>query len=417
MGQLRQRINAVIFILLGIAGWNPAGAEENDKEIKPPQPGLTITFERSNVEIGDSILIVVQVSNSSDYNLTDLLLVMDGPGWVSLSDTGKGRAGQIGLDEVLAYSMVARSHILVRVGTSGQVGDFNILFALQYKWKEGNNVHQGQVSVEKPLKIGLFGTDNVIGVPLAFAQFIVPGLFFLFMLRILKVSENKDMAADEKIIVSVIVSVICLFLVDLIGKNVDWEWTKQFNLGSTISVQKLFVLALSGVFLGIVVFLVWAFFRWRRKKQQEKLAFTGQETNAGLVYKALKLNQKYEGFPWQLSAKEGGDFICAHYFETDFSYILVGAFKIDQEKLTDEDKTKIKKHCTGVKIIQTRKHLLAVIKILGGETATLLEVRNPVKKVTESSKTDLGRFYTLDKSELRSKSNVQEDFMKLIELA
>lgn len=393
------------FLLICLIGLALPGRGENPT---PPAPALTISLQSSSLEIGDNSRVTIGLVNNSAYALYDLKLTMAAPEFV--------RLGANGADTVASYSSFLKSGLPLKISDHGKVGDFALLFTLTYHWKEGKQDHQGQVSVEKPLKIGLFGTDRVVGVPLAFAQFIVPGLFFLFILRIFGVARDKELGADDKIIVSVLISVTCLFIVDLIAKYSGWAWTKQFDPDAPISVQKLFYLAFSGAVLGLLVTLWWA----ARKKwlayERRKLDFTGAETNAGLIYKALKLNSHYFGSAWQFTDKEGTQYTCAHYFELDTSYVLLGSFKLDKENTPADKKEKLEKHAVKGKLIQTRKHLLKVIKIMGGKDSDSFINRNLVKKKTADAAEakDDGRFYQMGRDEFRSKTKVKANSMELI---
>lgn len=414
MRHLNYLVCLFIFTAPGIYCWGQA--RDNNKEVKPPQATLAIFFERNSVEIGDSFFVVVQVINQSGYQLSDLQLVMDGPGFVQLNGAQATPNHPIRFGDLSAYSALKRNQLPLIVSSKALVGDFNLVFTLSYQWKADQLVYQSKVTAEKPLKIGLFGTDKVIGVPLAFAQFIVPGLFFLSLLGMFKIPVVQALGAHEKLIMSVLVSVVCLFLVDIIGKKSGWKWTQQLDQGGAISIEKLFLLALSGIVLGLLVLLFYYCYRWWLERQKAKMVFRGDETDIELIQKALQLNPKYEGFPWQFTCKDGTTYMGSHYFETDFSYVLLAAFKIEKETLTPEEKAKIDKHSMEEKLLQTGKHLLAVIAVIDNSSKVKLSVRNPVKKIVVPDPIDVGLFYTINKDEFRSKQHTSEKNMRLVEL-
>ena|GEM_PF-6058672 len=394
--------------------WSQTGRAP--EPVTPPQPALTVSLESGSLEIGDSVQVTLGVTNNSAYTLSELRLEMDAPEFIRLSQPGIAAVDSIGLDSLAAWSALHRGHLLLKVLPRGQVGTVNLLFNLRFQWRTKDGIHSGQASLEKPLVIGLFGTDKVVGVPLAFAQFVVPGLFFLFLLRVLGAGGSKELGAEDKIIVSVIISVICLFVVDRLGRNTGWGWTRQLDPDGTVSIKKLFLLALCGAAVG----LIWAAGVWGnryyRKRRIAKLEFTGAETNAGLVYKALKLNPRYEGSAWEFTTKEGDVYRAAHYFMTDFSYVLLGAFKIDRETLDAETKAKVEARSKNGRLSQTRKELLAVIRILGGENSKAVGPRNLVKHTGEGGENDEGKTYILNKDEYRSKTQVKVEDMQLIQL-
>jgi hypothetical protein len=356
------------------------------------------------------------LTNNSAFALSALKLTLDAPEFIQLSQPEGAATNNIGLDSLASWSALHRGHLLLKVLSRGQVGNFNLLFNLQFQWRAADGIHSGQATLEKPLAIGLFGSDKVVGVPLAFAQFIVPGLFFLFLLRVLHAGGSKELGADDKIIVSVIISVICLFIVDKLARKTGWAWTKQLDPDGTVSIKKLFFLAVSGAVLGAVwAGGVWGR-RYRKKRLAKQLEFTGSETNAGLIYKALKLNPGYEGFAWEFSTKTGDVYRAAHYFITDFNYVLLGAFKVDREKLDADTLKQVQGHAKDGHLVQRRKDLLAVVQILGGETSTRIDTRNLVKRIVGGAETDAEKFYILNKDEYRSKTNVTAAKMQLMDL-
>lgn len=393
--------------------------EDGDKkqEVKPPQPALSIYFERSSVEIGDSVVIVVQVTNPSDIPVSDCQLTMNGPAFLQLSSTEATTGHPIAIGNLPAFSALNDNKLHLVVLPKALVGDFNLVFTLSYHWNAGKNAYQSQVTAEKSLTVGLFGTDKVIGIPLAFAQFIVPGLFFLSLLGLLKVPFFQTAGTHEKLIMSVLISAVCLFIMSFIGRNTGWKWSQQFDRGGTISIEKLFVLALSGIVLGLLVSACWHLYqRWRRQ-QEAKIAFRGDEPYYELVRKALQLNSAYEGQPWQFTCIDGTVYIGSHYFETAFSYILLGAFKINREEWSKDEQKLLDKYSENGMLIQSGKQLLAVVKLLATKKATQqLFVRNPVKKKVQENLTDVDAYVTITKEEFRARQHVREQKMQLVEL-
>ncbi|MGB8193296.1 MAG: hypothetical protein WCF67_15305 [Chitinophagaceae bacterium] len=387
-------------------------ASAQSDEIKTPQPAVNIFFDRSRIEIGDTVYIVLQLSNNSAFQLSNLQLEMDAPRFLRLISSNGERNTHLNPDSVRNHSILKTSQLAIVASSPGSVGDFNIVLTLSYEWQQNNLKQQGQVLVEKSLKIGFFGTDNVVGIPLAFAQFIVPGLFFLLVLRLLKVMGSKDLETNEKLIAGVLVSVFCVFVVNAIGRKL----VRDFDLGNTISVGKLFFLALTGTILGIITAAGWHWWKSKQEKEKRKLAFSGSEKDAELINKALQLNPAYEGFAWEFMCKDGSVYHGSHYFETPFSYILLAAFLIEAEDLTDADKEAIKKHFNGANIAQNKKDIMAVLEIAGKSATAKVSVRDTVKRVVKGKPLSVGRSFTINKDEYRSKTNISEAYMKLLVL-
>lgn len=403
---------AICFLLLTIPFWGWDKPHPDPKQPVPPQPVMTISLEKGSLEMGESVMLVLGITNNSAYPLRDLRLMMDAPDFIHLGHGGD----TIRLDDIPAWGAARRGRLVLKILPKGEVGDFNLLFTVSYRWKSADTEYQGMVTQEKAVKIGLFGTDKVVGVPLALAEFVVPGIFFLFVLRLFGVSRDRELGAEDKIIVSVIVSVVCLSVFELLGHDGRYEWASSFNLDGSISIPKFLWLGLSGAVIGLVVSGGVKWFRYIRQQRLKKMAFTGEEKDAGVVYKALKINSKYQGNVWQFTCKDGNKYRAAHFFQLDQDYVLIGAFKIDLETLEAGKKEKLRAHLNGKPMVETRKNLLAVIEIVGGITSDDLKLRNTVKKITGGVESNAGRYVEIPKETVQSMTTIQLMYMKLIDL-
>jgi hypothetical protein len=375
----------------------------------PSQPSLVISFEQSNLEIGDSIAATIQVTNTSAFNLSGLQLRIDGPGFLQYRDVDSHLVNAImSLDDIPPYTTLRTSRFWIKAPASGsRVGDFNVLFTLPYKWNDGKLAHQNQATLEKTLNVGLLGNDKIMGIPLAFAGFVVPGLMFMFTLWLLKVPIGSEIGADDKIIASIVVSVFCLFLVSLIKGNILQSRMSFFDVGSSVSMLKLFMLALMGMFLGLLTFFGHIVYKRRERKRLEKLRITGDENSPELLEKILKLNPKYNGFPVQFTLKNGQTYMGAHYAEIEFDYILMGAYQVTTKGLPEKIRNKLKKHTydnKGINLIQDARHLLAVLEMFKNDNTDNIEIRYFVKEVEENEdRHDVSDHLLISKEEFKEK--------------
>src|SRR5580698_972252 len=85
-----------------------------------PPPGITISFQRSDLEIGDTIFFEVGVVNHAPTTLSDLTLTMAGPAFIAQH--------AIGLDSLPAYSAHTPGKFYLVINKKGEVGDFTLLF-------------------------------------------------------------------------------------------------------------------------------------------------------------------------------------------------------------------------------------------------------------------------------------------------
>ncbi|WP_276485672.1 hypothetical protein [Paraflavitalea pollutisoli] len=412
MRHLNYLIGWLLVYIIGCPGLLQAQA---DKDVKLPAVALAITLERGAVEIGDSIPLVVQLSNGAAIPVSNLRLSLNGPAFVSLRSMDVAPGDSIRLGELVPFTATNRNGLRLVVAKNALVGDFNLLFTLSYTWQQKGVVYHNQAVIEKPLHIGLLGTDKIIGIPLAFAQFIVPGLFFLSLLALVKVPFAKALDTQEKLVFSVLISVLCLFLVNYIGSTSGWSFARQLYEGNTISLEKLFYLALVGVVLGGMFWGGYETRQYFKRIQLARLAFREDDKPVELVWKALKLNPRYEGHPWMFTCKDERVYYCAHYFETDLHYILVGVYKISKGDLQPKQEEQLRQFGDGKQFYQTSRNLLKLLDY-SKEAGITLHERNLVKQQKNDELAEAGMFYAIGKDELRLKQHVVMDHMKLIVL-
>jgi len=236
----------VFFVLFCVLIFSDTGASSNTTE--QSKPDLLVHFDRQTIREDDSLLIEVLLSNSGDVDLTGTVLQINSPEFLLLHEVKSGNVENLPLPDnrltigtVTSHSLI-RKIIQIKSPSVIQVGSFSLLFTVEFT---NGNAH-GVVSVEKSLQASLFGSDTIAGVPIALAGFIVPGLFFWVIISWFRVRWSVDVALGDKMIYSVLVSVILL----IVG-----AW---FNIGAMdvrkgIGVIKLVHLASSGVALGIIV--------------------------------------------------------------------------------------------------------------------------------------------------------------------
>lgn len=176
------------------------GKGEPAKEIAPPAPSLIVSFERQNVRENDCVNVELLVTNPSALELAEVSLDAVGPSflhWYSgRCEAKKDREGTnfsgpnsspLSLGNVPAQSPM-KQELHFHSSDTIEVGEYNVLFIVHYGWKTTRGVSRSVISAEKPVKISFLGNESVAGIPLALAGFIVPGLLFLILLKIFRVS-------------------------------------------------------------------------------------------------------------------------------------------------------------------------------------------------------------------------------------
>lgn len=330
---------AIYVLTLSQAGGKRAKAEET---ITPPKTSLSVSLERQTIRENEPLPVVVSFSNDSSETLTDVKLTITGPSFIEWHENdcdGAEIKGPVTLDPVPAYSSLTSRKLCLKLNPDKTiVGSHNLLFSVEYLWKAKDGNHRSVTTSEKPISVDLFGTDKIIGVPLAFAGFIVPGLFFWFVLRLFKVPFSTNMGTEEKLIFSIIVSVLCMGLMFLIRLLFDLPWMKYFDISSDISLVKLLYLALAGSLLGLVFGVSYKSKQEMRRKQERALIITPNDTRIALLKKILGLNPDYNGTPVlvRLRGEDKCEYVGSHWAKTADTTFLVGAFRIVRQDLPQD---------------------------------------------------------------------------------
>jgi hypothetical protein len=215
----------------------------------PSKPNVAVSFDRQALRENDAIQAWIRFSNEWTQDLTNVNLQIDAPSFLSWREGTCGdwkpglsaTSGSINLGAVLANDVKVTA-VCFKSGSDVMVGDFNVAFTFDYFWP-GKSKQHSFVTSEKTLKANLFGSDNVAGVPIALAAFIVPGLFFWLVVGWLKVPWNVEEGLGEKLIYSVLVSFALLWLFEKL----------LMDASASISIQRLGLFAGVGALTGLVV--------------------------------------------------------------------------------------------------------------------------------------------------------------------
>lgn len=280
----------VFFALLGAAA-APVFAQDN-----APKPSLTISLQQDTVRANHPAAVTVLLANETNSDLTGLKLSVARPAFIGLYSDAAGTQPlpeQIDLGPLPAHSaMDAPKTLYLKVEPESAVsGSYNLLFNVSF--------HQGKqsgvVTDEKTLTVDLIGSETILGVPLAFAGFVLPGLMLLVALRWLKVPWAKDMSTEDRIIFGVIFSLLLLGPISLLARQAgSWRLIQWLDIQQEISIERLGAYIAIGLAFGL---LAGAIYRddARRKKAEEEakleaLKFKDGDGAASLIWKGLKRN-------------------------------------------------------------------------------------------------------------------------------
>lgn len=366
----------------------------------PPKPTVSISFERQAIKENDAIQVSSRFSNEWDQSLAGVTLYIDGPAilswsastceeWKRNSYSGgltdhKLSLGPVGPNEVRATTLCVKS------GPAIDVGDFNVSFTYDYAWRKGDVERHSFISIDKPLKANLFGSDSVAGVPIALAAFIVPGLFFWLILGWLKFSWSiEGLPLGDKLIYSVLTSLPLLVIVN---------WVMP-NPGAGISFSKLGSYALTGFLVGLFVGILDWLRRWDQRRRAENRLKVAEAAHRAAKEREVKLSDGWEvllekllnKFPDYhkpravLTVKEE-EYIGSLADETDEVVAIVGWFQIVQSEIPTSNRAAIE---AELKAVKRSIDLFNVAK----KYKLSIRVRSPIEKTGDASYLERARAF------------------------
>ena len=391
-----RRTPSILLLLFAVLPVTLTAQTTSKQPSDPPKPVVTVSFERNAIKESDAIQVWVWFTNEGDQSLSKVTLHINSPASIDWNasdcarwnDNARGlgnqpvNIGSVGPHEIRPITICAKS------GPNIDVGEFNILFAFDYSWTNNNIERHSIVTAEKQLKANLFGSDTVAGIPIALASFIVPGLFFWFVLAWFRPSSTSALALGDKLIYSVLISLPLLWIVNRLSPNT----------GAGISFAKLGVYAITGVAAGAVIGGGDWLWRWdkNRRATHAKLVRERNEVKIGdapevLLGKLLHAFPVYHSPRAVLQTADGKKYEGSLAAGTDSAVAIVGWFQIDREKIASGNKAEILTALNGAKrpldlFELAQKYTLTIegsdpIRVLGGTAITDLGLTLPNKDV------------------------------------
>ena len=254
----------------------------------PAPPTVSVSLQRSVIREEGSVPVSIWLSNPGSQPISEVQVDITTPVSVSLSTAdceGTLAESTVTFGDVPGNSSVnCKLNLVTTKENEIVVGEYNLLFTVRYQWKDNGGAHKSVVTVEKPVKVSLLGTDTVAGIPLALAGFIVPGLFFWIAVRLLRVPWGVDLPLGDKTIYSIIIS--SLFMA--VG-----AWSNYFDVDNGISLKKLFALAGTGFILGVLVAAGYHDWQWLKQRRMAANRISFDDDRTVILGKILRRNSHY----------------------------------------------------------------------------------------------------------------------------
>lgn len=275
-----------------------AAAQPKPEATPPPKPVVFVSFARQSIRENDSVQVQVWLANESGQDLSEVMLHVAAPPFINwhagtcgedVPAGAEGRAGQpLRLGPVRAHAVLSRT-LCLRSGSDIVVGDSNLLFTFEYVWQRQDLKQSSFVGVEKTLKASLLGSDNIAGIPVSLAGFIVPGLFFWLVVALFRIPwlpwKPGELALGDRLIYSVLVSLAVV----VVG-----SWFGSTDISTGLGLAKLGFLALAGGLLGAIVGVLDWLVRYlsgqRRKRLEEAAEAERRRLEAAAEARRIKLD-------------------------------------------------------------------------------------------------------------------------------
>jgi hypothetical protein len=290
----------------------------------------------------DQLQAKILISNEWDKPLADVVLRVTAPTFLSWSDTscaewkgatqGAANIGTVGANDFREVTVCLKS------GSDVLVGDFNVSFTCEYSWPIGQARGRSFVTADKTVKSSLLGSDTVAGVPIALAAFIVPGLFFWLVLERFKVPWNVGSALGDKLVYSVVVSIILVWIM---------SWREQDRSGA-IGLSRLIYFALVGGLVGAAIGGIDRVVRRLNQHQRDKQSVLAKaaEPKLGedwqvLLGKLLHHNPYCRNPLAVVRLEDGTEYRGSLVWETTEVVAIIGWFRVVKENVSGGNRDQI----------------------------------------------------------------------------
>lgn len=298
----------VLFLILVCHGL--VLAQESKSTAESPKPSVSISFARQALRENDATPVEVWLNSDVEPKINSVALRISSPGFLEWYDASCQQAlnqNHIQLNPVEA-SPAFHYKLCLKSQANITAGEYNLLFTFNYQWTKDNKSQTAFMSVEKPVKVNLLGSDSLAGIPLALAGLIIPGFCFLLVLRAAKIIGTDGV---DLMIHGIVASLGFIALAKVLRRFVaGWGWTnfaqklEYLDASSNVSIDKLIWLAISGATAGALVVLVYYTNSAIQNRRRRSLEIKEGDDNSAILCKLLKRDSRYNRFLLTLWLKD-----------------------------------------------------------------------------------------------------------------
>lgn len=381
----------VVFSSILLFFWSVVSASAVFAQTSRIQPDLNVVvaFQKDSIRLNEPLMGSIWVSNQSDVPVEKATLFFEKPEFILLhidSCENPVQAGPVDLGALPPRSVTSQpvNFCLTLDRQSALSGKFNILVGVLYSWEQGADL----LNVEKTLSVDLIGTDTILGIPLGFAGFVLPGLMLLVALRWFGVPVTRNLEPIDRLIYGILLSLILLGPFSWLATQPGMPtWLTWLDFQQQVSIERLAIFILVGLTIGLMIGSVYKGFELQKERQARLHASlqikTGDKAHT-LIRKALLLNPKYDKNRLVFHSKNHSQKIYGYHFAVyEKSLYVFAHFQLIINLLPDELQTKVRQHVNRAGNSGLNgKNLLAVLSLLDDRHTKALIIANPVQVIT-----------------------------------
>ncbi len=374
----------LVLVTMGLCLTQVAAAAQNSTPAAPADPKIVIviSLQQSTLRITEQVHGVLEISNQADTAaddssfraiLPDFLVMHVG----SCNSPAQDIVGALILGNLPAHSVKTQPFCITLDNSKARSGSFNVLFEVTYSWGTKTDM----VTAEKALGVDLIGSQTILGLPLAFAGFILPGLMLLIALRWFKAPWAVGLSGEDRLIYSVLLSLLLLGPFAWLGSQAGAPgWAQFLNFSQEVTIERLGAYVLIGLVFGAVIGAVYQRIKQEQARQLAALKPTINDDNKTLIQKALLLNRDYHGGIVSFRNKQkGSEYIGAHFAEMDGKLYIFSEFRLNADQLDTGINAKLRNIIgTATDFGKNRSLILRVLDAIQKPAESLIQVSNPV---------------------------------------
>lgn len=370
-----------IFILLLASFFIFAKAGQAQAE-EVPKIKMVVSLQQKTIRLNDQVPAIIVIANQSKIQIDSSQLNIYGPGFLLIHrETCRNPAesvSQFDMGALAAHASKSQILCFSLDPANARSGAFNVLLSLSYSWAG----QQDLVTEEKEVAVDLIGSETILGIPLAFAGFVLPGMMLLITLNWFKVSWSKDLTGENRFLYGILISLAMLGPLSWLAVQPRAPtWLRLFNFFEKVTIESLIAYVVLGFALGA---LISGFYHLRQKQLNKEKTILSSDEIPDLIRKSLGLNPAYKGGQVTIiNRKDHSKIVGSHFVVTDSNFYIFPEFRLYLDQLDPTKRDEIAgiirdSGNTSGQIGPYRDQILSVVKKVKKQVPGLFVIAQPV---------------------------------------